>query len=497
MEAKKKSAARSMPYNGEAERCVLGACLIDGEIVTEVVAALSSNDFYMPAHKRIFSAVEELYADGKAADVVTVTDLLDRSGFLAEVGGLDYIVGLSESLLSAANFRYYTDIVKRDGTLRSLISAANDIAADAYENVSAEDAMSKAEKLIFDLSRERDRSSLVNINTVTSETIREVEAFLKDKNSVKGIKTGFDNFDLWFNGLHRSDLILIAARPGVGKTSFALNIVGNVAIKEHKKVAVFSLEMPIEQLAKRLLCGVGHVSMSDINSGNVGRDVFLRLHAANKEITGAEIYVDDSSLNTPADILSKCRRFIKERGGLDLVMKDYLQLMSSGKRSDNRQQEISELTRSLKIIAKELNAPILLLSQLSRALEQRTDHRPMLSDLRESGAIEQDADIVIFIHKPDLYDANAEQNEVEMIVSKHRNGKTGSLYFDWVGEEVSFVPKIGKSGVPTGGAKKFKGGLREMPPAEGTAFSDFNADFNAEGKDIDAFAADYVPPETF
>jgi replicative DNA helicase len=495
-----------MPYNGEAERCVLGACLIDGEILADVIAALSSNDFYMPAHKRIFAAVEDLYADGKAADVVTVTDLLERNGFLAEVGGLDYIVGLSEALPSAANFRYYTEIVKRDATLRALIAAANDIAGDAYENVSAEDAMSKAEKLIFDLSRERDRSSLVNINTVTSETIREVEAFLKNRESVKGIKTRFENFDAWFNGLHRSDLILIAARPGVGKTSFALNIVGNVAIKEHKKVAVFSLEMPIEQLAKRLLCGVGHVSMSDINSGNVGRDVFLRLHAANKEITGAEIYVDDSSLNTPADILSKCRRFIKERGGLDLVMIDYLQLMSSGKRSDNRQQEISELTRSLKIIAKELNTPILLLSQLSRALEQRADHRPMLSDLRESGAIEQDADIVIFIHKPDLYDANAEPNEVEMIVAKHRNGKTGSLYFEWVGEEVSFVPKLGRTGAPqrNGGAKKAKSdGLRQIPEdgaaktADGAAFADFNADFNADGGEVDAFADDYIPPETF
>jgi replicative DNA helicase len=496
-----------MPYNGEAEQCVLGSCLIDGEIVTDVTASLSFGDFYLTAHQKIFEAIETLYADGKAVDVVTVTDLLDRNGILAAIGGIDYLISLSEALPSAANYRFYIGIVKRDATLRALISAANAITRDAYESVNSEETLSRAEKLIFDLSRERDRSSLVNVNTVTSATIKEIEDLFNNKDSGKGIRSGFKNFDLLFNGLHRSDLILIAARPGVGKTAFALNIVSNVAIKEGKKVVVFSLEMPIEQLARRLLCGVGHVGMSDISRGNVGHEMFTRLHAANKDITAADIYVDDSSLNTPADILSKCRRFIKERGGLDLVMIDYLQLMSTGKRSDNRQQEISELTRSLKIIAKELNVPILLLSQLSRALETRADHRPMLSDLRESGAIEQDADIVIFIHKPDLYDANAERDEVEMIVSKHRNGKTGTLYFEWVGEEVSFRPKLDKAGGPPAYQSRQKrndgGGPKKIDAnAQGggeNAFAEFNIQngFSDEREipEVDAFGDNYVPPE--
>ncbi|MDR3263370.1 MAG: replicative DNA helicase [Clostridiales bacterium] len=506
-EKNKKTNARTMPCNQEAEQCVLGSCLIDGEIVSDVTAALSVRDFYLASHQKIFGSIEALYNDNKAVDVVTVTDLLDRNGFLSEVGGLDYLVSLSESLPSAANFRYYVNIVKRDSTLRALIKASNNILEDAYDSTNADEALSKAEKLIFDLSRERDRSSLVNINTVTSETIKEIEDLFTNKTSAKGIYSGFKNFDLWFNGLHRSDLILIAARPGVGKTSFALNLVSNVALKENKKVVIFSLEMPIEQLSKRLLCGVGHVSMSDISNGSVGAEVFRRLHAANKEITAADIYVDDSSLNTPADILSKCRRFIKEKGGLDLVMIDYLQLMSSGKRSDNRQQEISELTRSLKIIAKELNVPILLLSQLSRALETRTDHRPMLSDLRESGAIEQDADIVIFIHKPDMYDPNAEKDEVEMIVSKHRNGKTGTIYFEWVGEEVSFRPKLDRVGGSYQSApqKKSKvGGLTQVQSGDGAEasttgdmYADFNGEFGKEEKipEADAFADDYIPPE--
>ncbi|MDR2047547.1 MAG: replicative DNA helicase [Clostridiales bacterium] len=520
-EKNKKAAARAMPYNDEAERCVLGACLIDGGIVSDVVSALSEDDFYMRPHKRIFGAVERLYSGGKAADVVTVTDVLERGGFLDEVGGLNYIVGLSDALPSAANYRYYLDIIKRDSTLRALIFAANEIINDAYENVSAENALSKAEKIVFDISRERDRSSLVNINTVTDGAIRDVENLVRNKDSGKNIRTGFKNFDMWFNGLHRSDLILIAARPGVGKTSLALNIVGNAAIEERKKVAVFSLEMPIEQLAKRLLCGVGHVSMSDISGGSAGLEVFQRLHAANKKIKASDIYVDDSSLNTPADILSKCRRFIKEHGELDLVMIDYLQLMSTGRRIENRQQEISELTRSLKIIAKELNVPILLLSQLSRALETRSDHRPMLSDLRESGAIEQDADIVIFIHKPDLYDTNAELNEVEMIVAKYRNGKTGSMYFEWVGEEVSFRPKLEKrdlgdarkkNAFERGGGKGANGGgLKRISDGEpqyasdaygaGAAvpspFNEFNAEFtgSGDGAEPDAFGGDYVPPD--
>ena len=489
-------AVRAMPYSQEAEQCVLGACLTQGELVVDVSAKLRITDFYLKPHKKIYEAILSLYADNKAVDVVTVNDILNRSGFLADVGGLDYLVRLSEILPGTANYGYYVLIVKRDSILRSLIKAANAISDVAYVSDDENDAMSKAEKLIFDLSRERDVSSIVNVNTVTSQTIKEIEDLLNGRVNERAIKSGFKNFDMFFNGLHRSDLILIAARPGVGKTSFALNIVSNVALREKKKVVVFSLEMPIEQLAKRLLCGVGHVNMSDVSSGNVAGGTFMKLHAANKEITSSEIYVDDSSFNTPADILSKCRRFIKEHGGLDLVMIDYLQLMSVGKRIENRQQEVSELTRALKIAAKELKVPILLLSQLSRALETRSDHRPMLSDLRESGAIEQDADIVIFIHKPDLYDVNAPKDEVEMIVSKHRNGRTGSLYFEWVGEEVSFRPKLDRTG--DAAAVQNKKGvtnaqtLSPEPPPPEELFSELNSSAAA---DIDAFGVDYKLPE--
>ena len=440
-----------MPHSIEAEQSVLGSMLINNEAPLTILSALCADDFYSNANKLIFSKMQELYRANTPIDFVTLTDILDKCGELENVGGIDYITTLTNILPSATNFQYYVDIVKRDSLFRKLIQSGQKIIENAYEATDDKSALKFAEKEIFDISEQQDFSSLEHIDGALKEVMEKLNKIAKDPNSLRGLSTGLTDLDALTNGLQNSDLILLAARPGVGKTSLAMNLVNNVAIQGKKSCAIFSLEMPRTQIAQRSMCSIGGVSMEKALKGQLSVDEWTALVKASRKLSEAKIYIDDSSLNDPNDILSKCRR-IKREHGLDLVMIDYLQLMRADKNSnyDNKVLEVGEITRSLKIAARELDVPIILLSQLSRAVESRKgDHRPVLSDLRDSGSIEQDADIVMFIYKSDMYnDVVSEEPDVaELIVAKHRNGPLGTVKLKWVGETTSFE-NYSKSYVP-------------------------------------------------
>ena len=457
----KKQDFKTMPHSIEAEQSVLGSMLINNEAPLTILSALCADDFYSNANKLIFSKMQELYRANTPIDFVTLTDILDKCGELENVGGIDYITTLTNILPSATNFQYYVDIVKRDSLFRKLIQSGQKIIENAYEATDDKSALKFAEKEIFDISEQQDFSSLEHIDGTLKEVMEKLNKIAKDPNALRGLSTGLTDLDAITNGLQNSDLILLAARPGVGKTSLAMNLVNNVAIQGKKSCAIFSLEMPRTQIAQRSMCSIGGVSMEKALKGQLSVDEWTALVKASRKLSEAKIYIDDSSLNDPNDILSKCRR-IKREHGLDLVMIDYLQLMRADKNSnyDNKVLEVGEITRSLKIAARELDVPIILLSQLSRAVESRKgDHRPVLSDLRDSGSIEQDADIVMFIYKPDMYnDVVSEEPDVaELIIAKHRNGPLGTVKLKWVGETTSFenysksyVPKTVVAEQPTG-----------------------------------------------
>lgn len=453
---KAQKTARMIPHNIEAEQSVLGCNLIDDNAVLQIMNTLKTEDFYSQAHQTIFEAMTTIYRANKPIDYVTLTDELEKLGLLDAVGGIDYITTLTNIVPSAANFMYYCDIVKQYSTLRKLIRAGQEIIERAYNH--EENVLDFAEKSVLSISEEQDFSKLVPIKEILPQVLDKLEELEKDGGTVSGITTGLSEVDKLTNGLQRSDLILLAARPSVGKTSLAMNIITNAALLGKNKVAVFSLEMPKEQIVQRALCSISGVSMEKALKGKLsenGHDDWKAIWEGNKKLAEAKIFIDDSSMNTPVDILSKCRRLKREQGGLDLVMIDYLQLMGNGSsrnnstsvKSESRQQQVSEMTRNLKIAARELQVPIILLSQLSRDIEKREGHRPVLSDLRESGAIEQDADIVMFIHNPSKYgDTNLEDgpNICELIVAKHRNGALGTIKLKWIPEITTFVD-VGKS----------------------------------------------------
>ena len=434
---------RILPHSIEAEQSVLGCVLIDQDASMNVLSELKGEDFYVEAHRIVFEAMYNVYSHNSPVDFVTLTDELEKTNMLESVGGAEYIATLTNIVPSSSNYKHYVDIVKRNSVLRKLIGASNNIINNCFEAQTMQEALTYAEKNIFDISQNEDKSSLLPLKSSIGEVLDKFEKIQKDRDSLKGLSTGIYGLDKITNGLQKSDLILIAARPGVGKTSLAMNIVNYAAIHKNASVAVFSLEMPRVQLAQRSLCSVAYVSMEKALKGELTVQEWKALWAANEKLSKANIYVDDSSLNTPVELLSKYRR-LKAEHGLDLVMIDYLQLMNAGgKAKDNRQQEISEISRSLKIMARELNVPVIVLSQLSRAVESRTGKVPVLSDLRESGAIEQDADIVMFIHKPEVpADAPEElkQNPIcEIMIAKHRNGALGNIKVKWIGNITTFV----------------------------------------------------------
>lgn len=438
-----KVTARITPHSIEAEQSCLGCLLLDDSAVLGIMAVLKEADFYVKAHKTIFESMREIYTANRPIDYVTLTDDLERKGVLESVGGIDYISTLTNIVPSAANYKHYVDIVKRDSMLRKLISSSQDIIDKAYDGTE-ENVLAFAEKSIFDIAEKEDTSSLEQINESLGSVLKKFEEIDKNAGAIRGVATGIQGLDRVTNGLQKSDLILIAARPGVGKTSLAMNIVNNAALNGKCSCAVFSLEMPKEQIAQRTLCSVSGVSMEKALMGKLSPSDWKALWEGNKKLASAKIYIDDSSLNTPTEILSKCRR-LKREHGLDLIMIDYLQLMSSKSTSKetSRQQEIANFTKALKSAAKELQVPILLLSQLSRDVEKRQgDHKPQLSDLRESGAIEQDADIVMFIYDASKYsdtESNEGPNIRELIIAKHRNGALAEIKVKWIPEITTYV----------------------------------------------------------
>ena len=434
-----------LPHSLEAEQALLGCLLLDTKIQVEIAAFLKEDDFYSEAHKNIFSAMTNIIKANLPVDFVTLTDALEKSGTLEQSGGITYITELANVLPSSANYQRYLDIVRRDSMLRKLIHGASDIIDESQNSLDEKNALAYAEKTIYEISDQADTSEVVKIDKILPEVITKLDDVSKDKNATSGIKTNYMRLDFLINGLHKSDLMVIAARPGMGKTSFAMNIVENVALQGYT-CAVFSLEMGKEQLVQRMLCSVAGVSMENAIKGQMSKSEWLKIEKARKLLNGTKIFIDDSSMITPREALSKCRR-LKRKHGLDLVMVDYIQLMSPDKtkNSDSRQNEITEISRNLKILAKESNVPVLAVSQLSRAMEKEK-RRPQLSDLRESGAIEQDADMVMFIHRPDVgasekdvAEGRVKKNVAEIILAKHRNGPQGLVKLYFKGECTKFI----------------------------------------------------------
>ncbi len=437
-----------MPNNLDAEQALLGCMLIDNEILAEVLEQLDKKDFYQESHQYILSAMKMVFAERKPVDIVTLCDKLESEQNLEKVGGISYVTELAQITPSAANYKYYLEIVKRDSTNRSLIRAAREIIEFSKSGNDVVKSIQFAEEQIYDVSRTNDTSAMKDIREGSgiNAVLEKFEMLAKDKDAYRGVITGFTRLDKLTNGLQKSDLIVIAARPGMGKTSLAMNIIENAALGSGAVCAVFSLEMPEVQIIQRLLCSTANVSMTDALSGKLSPNDWKKIVKASEKLRNSRINIDDSSRITPAEILSKCRR-IKSRndGRLDLVMVDYIQLMSSGKKDNgdmNRTQEVANITRDLKIMAKELNVPVIALSQLRRI----QSGEPQLSDLRESGAIEQDADIVIFINRPDV---NATDEDIEkkhivkgmadLIVAKHRNGGLDRIKLRFKGELTKFV----------------------------------------------------------
>ncbi len=437
-----------MPHNLDAEAALLGCLLIDESVQAEVLESLREEDFYQDSHRLILAAMKRVFGGHKTVDLVTLTDDLEREGTLERAGGLQAVTELANGTPSAANYRQYLSIVKRDAVNRALIRAARDIIENSQKGLEERDSISFAEKQIYDISKQGDSTALAGLGdgAVIQQVIKKFEDIARDPNSFRGLETGFTRLDRITNGLQRSDLIVIAARPGMGKTSLAMNIVENACLRQGKTAAVFSLEMPRVQIVQRLLCAHAEASMERALSGKLTTKEWKNLVIASDKLQKSRIFIDDSSRVTPAEILSKCRRLAAGENGLDLVMIDYIQLMGGeqkyGSGDFNRQQEIASITRDLKIMAKELDVPVIALSQLRRIQTKE----PQLSDLRESGAIEQDADIVMFINRPDVTATQEElakgsivKGAAELVIAKHRNGALGRIPLRFLGETTRFI----------------------------------------------------------
>ena len=410
----KKTVGNELPHSLDAEQSLLGCILMDPKVQSDITSSLKEEDFYYEGHKYIYSAMKKIIEQNRPLDFVTLVDALEKQGTLENVGGLSYLTNLTNIMPSSANYKSYLSIVMRDSMMRRLINGSMDIIDECKQSMDKDSAIAFAEKTMFDISSTADTSEVVNINSIIPDVMVKLDELSKNKSALRGIRTKYKGLDKLLDGLHPSDLIILAARPAVGKTSFAMNIVSNIATQGYN-CAVFSLEMSKEQIVQRLLCSVANVSMEHASKGEMSKSEWLRISQAKEILYKSNIFIDDSAMITPQQVLSKCRR-LKRKFGLDMVMIDYVQLMTSNKEksADNRQQEITDISRNLKILAKELNVPVLALSQLSRAVETRKG-RPQLSDLRESGAIEQDADIVMFIHRPDKGATEKELEELGIL----------------------------------------------------------------------------------
>ena len=443
--------AHLMPQNIDAEEAILGAILVNPNCMNKVVEHIKPDSFYKPAHRYVYEAMLELYNSEDKLDIVTVSDVLNMNQKLELVGGRAFINDLSYKTITTTNVEYYAKIVQEKAIKRSLINAGSEIVSAGYDLNPVEESLEQAEKLIFDIASQKASQSLSPIRDLVYDTYSELEERANNKGKLTGVPTGFYDLDTLMNGLQKSDLIILAARPAMGKTAFALNIAQNVALRANTPVALFSLEMSKKQLVQRLLASEAEVDTQRLKTGNLQAKDWEKLAMASSSISEAPIYIDDTAGCTITDLRAKCRRLAMSEKNLGLIVIDYLQLIEGTGRED-RMQQISSISRGLKILAKELNVPIIALSQLSRAVESRNDKRPMLSDLRESGSIEQDADIVMFIYREDYYkNANEDEEAAEkaankgtatIIIAKHRNGPVGDVNLLFQGSITKFKNPI-------------------------------------------------------
>lgn len=418
-----------LPQSVEAEEAVLGAILVNPISLGRIVEYLTTESFYKPAHRIIFQAMLDLFKKNEPIDIVTVSEYLRNDEKLEAVGGRAYINDLALNVVTTANVEFYAKIVQEKEIKRALINAGSEIVSMSYENEETDVVLDNAQKLIFNIASQKEVGDMVPIQDLIVSSYEQIEARYNNKDELVGVTTGFYDLDALTSGLQKSDLIILAARPSMGKTAFALNLAQNVALKGKKGVAIFSLEMPKIQIAKRMLCAEAEVDTQRSNTGHMQLKDFQKLTDAMERLADTRIYIDDTAGVTATDIKAKCRRLMLDEKDLGLVVIDYLQLMEGGGNPNDRNQQISAISRSLKGLARELNVPIIALSQLSRGVEARNDKRPMLSDLRDSGAIEQDADIVMFIYRDEYYNKDDVDNKgkAELIIAKHRNGPVGTV----------------------------------------------------------------------
>ena len=429
------------PHDVEAEQAVIGSMLTDKDCVISAIEVLKSEDFYREDNKVIFEAILNLYNRADPIDIVTLKAELVSLGKFEQIGGIEYLAMLPEKVPTTANVEKYIRIVEEKSMLRTLIRTANELITLGYDGTQdVEDIMDNAEKKIFNIMQKKNQKGYSAMKDILVDTFTQLEELYNRKQHITGVPTGFSDLDYKTAGLHNSDLILVAARPAMGKSAFALNIASNAAVRAGVPVAIFSLEMSKEQMANRILCSEAMVDSNKVRTGRVEDADWAKLATASGELSEAKIFIDDTPGISVMEIRAKCRK-LKLEQNIGLVVIDYLQLVQgSSKKSSSREQEISEISRSLKILAKEINVPVIALSQLSRAPEQRPDHRPMLSDLRESGAIEQDADIVMFLYRDDYYNEESEKKNIaEVIIAKHRAGSTGTVELLWLGNYTKFA----------------------------------------------------------
>lgn len=453
---KEKSSNREtnlLPQNIEAEEAVLGAILVNPKVITKIVETLKPESFYKPAHRHIYDAMLELFNRNEKIDIISVSDILSYNEKLESVGGRSFINDLSFNAITTSNVEYYSKIIQEKAIKRALINAGSEIVSFGYDMNSIDESLDSAEKLIFDIASRKSTTDLVHVKDLVLNTYEKIEYRYNHKDELLGVPTGFFDLDAVLNGLQKSDLIILAARPAMGKTAFALNIAQNVAIRAKTPVAIFSLEMSKDQLVQRMLCSEAEIDSQRIKTGNMQSRDWEKLADAMNSFAQAPLYIDDTSGCTITDLRAKCRRLKMQEKNLGLILIDYLQLMEGSGRED-RMQQISAISRGLKILAKELDVPVIALSQLSRAVESRTDKRPMLSDLRESGSIEQDADIVMFIYRDEYYrkTEDGEEDEIaakaaakgesEIIIAKHRNGGLDTVKLLFQGNITKFKNPI-------------------------------------------------------
>ncbi len=427
------------PNNIESEQTVIGAMIMNKNIIYEVIDILTENDFYKDAHKNIYKTIKKLFLKDIHIDIISLIEYLKKDELLESCGGSSYITEICNSIATTANLSTHIKIIKDNSKLRKLIDLSNNTLEKIYKKNDPDQLIDEIQKNIFDISFYQDKSEIESLSNILDRTLINIENLYINKNSFVGLSSGFYDLDMKLSGLQKAQMVLIAARPSMGKTTFALNIAENVAIKEKKNVLIFSLEMSKEQLANKLISSITKIDMHKIQTGMLDDSDLDKLAHGIGTLSEAKIFIDDTPNISISEMKAKCRK-LKFSTDIDLIVIDYLQLMSGNSRIESRQQEVSEISRFIKALSKEIDCPVIALSQLSRAPEQRSDHRPMLSDLRESGSIEQDSDIVLLLYRDEYYNKDSEyKNIAECIVAKHRNGEVGTVKLGWIGQYSKFV----------------------------------------------------------